>query len=50
MDQHPYSPDLAPYKLFLFSTVKNKQRGQQDSTPEEFYAFKNHVLEIPQTE
>lgn len=51
MSHPPYSPDLAPNDFFLFPNIKNKLRGQRFSTPEEAVdAFKNHVLEVPQSE
>lgn len=51
MGHPPYSPDLAPNDFFLFPYVKNKLRGQRFSAPEEAVdAFKNHVLEVPQSE
>lgn len=51
MGHPPYSPDLAPNDFFLFPTIKGKLRGQRFSTPEEAVeAFKNHVLELPQSE
>jgi len=51
MGHPPYSLDLAPNDFFLFPYVKNKLRGQQFSTPEEAVTtFKNHILEVPQSE
>lgn len=51
MGHPPYSPDLAPNDFFLFPHIKNKLRGQRFSAPEEAVdAFKNHVLEVPQSE
>jgi histone-lysine N-methyltransferase SETMAR len=50
MGHPPYSPDLAPNDFFLFPHIKNKLRGQRFSAPEEAVdAFKNHVLEVPQS-
>lgn len=51
MGHPPYSPDLAPNDFYLFPNVKNKLRGQRFSTREDAVdAFKQHVLEIPQSE
>lgn len=51
MGHPPYSPDLAPNDFFLFPTIKKKLRGQRFPTPEDAVdAFKNHVLEVPQSE
>ena len=51
MGHPPYSPDLAPNDFFLFPHIKNKLRGQRFSSPEDAVeAFKNHVLEVPQSE
>ncbi|GBP46391.1 hypothetical protein EVAR_36371_1 [Eumeta japonica] len=47
----PYSSDLALNDFYLFSSVKNKLRGQRFSSNEKAVdAFKMHVLEIPQSE
>lgn len=47
----PYSPDLAPNDFFLFPNIKKKMRGQLFPSPEEAVnAFKNHVLEVPDSE
>ncbi|XP_070070207.1 histone-lysine N-methyltransferase SETMAR-like [Drosophila takahashii] len=51
MGHPPYSPDLAPNDFFLFPHIKRKMRGQRFSTPEDAVeAFKNHVLEVSQSE
>ena len=51
MSHPPYSPDLAPNDFFIYPYVKNRMRGQRFSTPDEaVYAFRKHVLEIPQSE
>jgi len=51
MGHPPYSPDLAPNDFFLFPHIKKKMRGQRFSCPEDAVeAFKNHVLEVSQSE
>ncbi|GBP52779.1 Histone-lysine N-methyltransferase SETMAR [Eumeta japonica] len=51
MDYPPYSPDLEPNEFYLFSSVKNKLRGQRFLRREEAVdAYKMHVSEIPRSE
>ena len=51
MGHPPYSPDLAPNDFSLFPHIKKKMRGQRFSSPEDAVeAFKNHVLEVSQSE
>lgn len=51
MSHPPYSPDLAPNDFFLFPHIKKKMRGERFSSPEDAVeAFKNHVLEVSQSE
>ena len=51
MGHSPYSPDIAPNEFSLLPHIMKQMRGQPFSSPEDAVeAFKNHVLELSQSE
>ena len=51
LEHPPYSPDLAPCKIFVFPFVKSKLLGVRFDTPDlAVEAFLEHIEAIPQSE